>query len=55
MKAFKFSLMLYTCENTDVCIMLNENIYGIHCKRVNMLYFCLLQQYFSFMKMMESR
>ena len=28
MKAFKFSLVLRTRENTDVFITLNENIYG---------------------------
>ena len=41
MKTFKFSLVLRTRENTDVFITLDENIYGIHHKRVNTLYiFC---------------
>ena len=26
------------CENTDVFISLDDNIYGIHSKRVNILY-----------------
>ena len=38
MKTFKFSLVLRTCENTDGFITLDENIYGIHSKRVNILY-----------------
>ena len=38
MKTFKFSLVLRTCENTDVFITLTDNIYGIHSKRVNILY-----------------
>ena len=38
MKTFKFSLVLRTPENTDVFITLDENIYGIHSKRVNILY-----------------
>ena len=38
MKTFKFSLVLCTRENTDVFITLNDNIYGIHSKRVNILY-----------------
>ena len=38
MKTFKFSLVLRTRENTDVCITLDDNIYGIHSKRVNILY-----------------
>ena len=38
MKAFKFSLVLCTRENTDVFITLDDNIYGIHSKRVNILY-----------------
>ena len=38
MKTFKFSLMLRTCENTDVFFTLDDNIYGIHIKRVNILY-----------------
>ena len=40
MKTFKFSLVLRTRENTDVFITLDDNIYGIHSKRVNIL--CLL-------------
>ena len=38
MKTFKFSLVLRTLENTDVFISLDDNIYGIHSKRVNILY-----------------
>ena len=38
MKTFKFSLMLRTRTNIDVFITLDENIYGIHNKRVNILY-----------------
>ena len=38
MKTFKFSLVLRTRENTDVFISLDDNIYGIHSKRVNILY-----------------
>ena len=38
MKTFKFSLVLRTRENTDVFISLDENIYGIHSKRINILY-----------------
>ena len=38
MKTFKFSLVLRTRENTDVFITLDESIYGIHSKRVNILY-----------------
>ena len=38
MKTFKFSLMLRTRENTDVFISLDDNIYGIHSKRINILY-----------------
>ena len=37
MKTFKFSLVLRTRENTDVFITLDDNIYGIHSKRVNIL------------------
>ena len=40
MKTFKFSLVLRTRENTDVFITLDDNIYGIHSKRVNILYIC---------------
>ena len=35
-KTFKFSLRLCIRENTDVFITLDENIYGIHSKRVNL-------------------
>ena len=38
MKTFKFPLVLRTRENTDVFITLDDNIYGIHSKRVNILY-----------------
>ena len=38
MKTFKFSFVLRNRENTDVFITLDENIYGIHLKRVNSLY-----------------
>ena len=38
MKTFKFSLVLRTRENTDVFITLDDNVYGIHSKRVNILY-----------------
>ena len=38
MKTFKFSLVLRTRENTDVFITFDDNIYGIHSKRVNILY-----------------
>ena len=38
MKTFEFSLVLRTRENTDVFITLDDNIYGIHSKRVNILY-----------------
>ena len=38
MKTFKVSLVLRTRENTDVFITLNDNIYGLHSKRVNILY-----------------
>ena len=38
MKTFKFSLVHHTCENTDDFITLDDNIYGIHSKRVNILY-----------------
>ena len=34
---FKFSLVILIRENTDVFITLDENIYGIHSKRVNIL------------------
>ena len=38
MKTFKFSLMLRTRENTDVFISLEDKIYGIYSKRINILY-----------------
>ena len=38
MKTFKLSLVLRTRENTDVFITLDDNIYGIHSQRVNILY-----------------
>ena len=38
MKTFKFLLVLRTGENTDDSITLYDNIYGIHSKRVNILY-----------------
>ena len=38
MKTFKYSLVLRTRENTDVFITLDDNIYGIHRKRVYILY-----------------
>ena len=38
MKTLKFSLVLRTRENTDVFITFDDNIYGIHSKRVNILY-----------------
>ena len=44
MKTFKFSLVLRTRENTDIFITLDDNIYGIHSQRVNILYvflFCI--------------
>ena len=37
MKTFKYSLVLHTRENIDVFIRLDDNIYGIHSKRVNIL------------------
>ena len=37
MKTFKFPLVLRTRENTDVFITFDDNIYGIHSKRVNIL------------------
>ena len=40
MKTFQFSLVLRTREYTDVFITLDENIYGIHNKRVNIFNFC---------------
>ena len=41
MKTFKFSLVLRTRENTDVFITFDENIYGLHNKRANILYISL--------------
>ena len=38
MKTFEFSLVLRTRENTDVFISLDDNIYGIHSKIINILY-----------------
>ena len=38
MKTLKFSLVLRTRENTDVFITFDDNIYGIHSKRVNIIY-----------------
>ena len=38
MKTFKFLLVLRTRENTDVFITLDDNIYGIHSKRVYPLF-----------------
>ena len=49
MKTFKFSLVLRTCENTDVFISLDDNIYGIHSKRINILY--VSGKYFSYFSM----
>ena len=37
MKTFQFSLVLCTRENIEVFITLNEDVYGPHCKRVNVL------------------
>ena len=45
MKTFKFSLVLRTRENTDVFISLDDNIYGIHSKRINILYVLLTKSY----------
>ena len=50
MKTFKFSLVLHTRENTDVFITLDDNIYGIHSKRVNILYIFSSQFLHSFVK-----
>ena len=46
MKTLKFSLVLRTRENTDVFITLDDNIYGIHSKRVNILYVYLNRHVF---------
>ena len=43
MKTFKFLLVLRTHENTDVFITLDDNIYGIHIKRINIL--CISSMY----------
>ena len=40
-KAFKVSLVLRARENTNVFMTFDENIYGIHHKRVNILYIFL--------------
>ena len=37
MKTLKFLLVLRTHENTDVFISLDDNIYDIHSKRINVL------------------
>ena len=47
MNTLKFLLVLCTCENTDVFITLDENIYGIHSKSVNILYIFLCLFYIS--------
>ena len=41
MKTFKFLFVLRTRENTDFFITLDDNIYGIHNKRVIILYICV--------------
>ena len=41
MKTFTFAPVLRTRENTDVFITLDKNIFGIHSKRVNILYLYL--------------
>ena len=38
LKTFKFSLVLQTRENIHVFFTLDEHIYGIHSKTVNILY-----------------
>ena len=43
MKTFKFSLVHRTCENADVFVTLDENIYGIHSIRVSILYLFFLR------------
>ena len=45
MKTFKFSLVLRTRENTDIFISLDDNIYGIHSKRINILYVTVTYAY----------
>ena len=42
-ETFKFSLVLRAHENTDVFIILDDNIYGIHSKRVNILFVYLMK------------
>ena len=41
MKTIKISLVLRTRENTDVFVILDENIYGIQSKRVNTSIWCV--------------
>ena len=55
MKTFKCSLVLRTRENTDVFTTLDDNIYGIHSKRVNILYVlqALLRQKIQEIKRLE--
>ena len=43
----KFTLMLRTHENTDAFITLDDNIYGSHSKRENILYISILNAYSS--------
>ena len=54
MKIFKFSFVLRTREIIDVFMTLDENIYYIHSKRVNILFLFLnhmqLQDWFSLKK-----
>ena len=45
MKTFKFLLVLRTRENTYIFITLDETIYDIHHKRVNILYIFQLLGY----------
>ena len=47
METFKFSLVLRIRENIDVFITLDDNIYGLHSKRVNILYIlsCIVEQW----------
>ena len=53
MKIFKFSLELRTRENTDVFITLDDNIYGIYCKRVNILYIPFLQSRYTMRSVLQ--
>ena len=55
MKTFKYSLVLRTRENTDVFISLDDNIYGIHSKRINILYVPAWKQTGSHKSCMPSR